>query len=275
MLSLILSLMIAQPQPTQLTVMSFNVRYDNPDDGENAWIHRMTWVADEMENADIIGVQEGLNHQVEQLATELAEYDWVGVGREDGKQLGEFSPIFFKSSMFELLGSKTFWLSEERDQPGSIGWDAALPRIATTAHLKDKRSGREFLIINTHFDHRGKVARLRSTELLLQFVKNRIKIPVLLLGDLNLTPDSDAYATLTKDEIFHDTRTAVISPPLGPIGTFSGFRKQDNLNEAPRIDYIFASHHFIILSYQAVMSEKNGRYVSDHLPIKVDLKISN
>ncbi len=270
----ICALLMTQAQPVELAVMSFNIRYDNPSDGENAWPHRVTWVAQEMAKGDIIGVQEGLSHQVEQLASELSEYEWVGVGRDDGKRAGEFTPIFFKTSMFELLETSMFWLSEDSDQPGSKGWDAALPRIATTAHLIDKRTEMEFLIINTHFDHRGQHARLHSAELLSESVKE-LEIPVLLLGDLNVTPDSEAYHTLVESEILRDSRITAVTSPLGPEGTFSGFTKQGNLDEAPRIDYIFASDHFKVRTYEAVVSEKNGRYVSDHLPVKVEVLLTN
>jgi len=272
MIAFIFALFISQTSSIDVTVMSFNIRYDNPDDGENAWTHRATWVANEMSNADIIGVQEGLSHQVEQLATKLIDYNWTGVGRDDGKRGGEFTPIFFKAAIFELLSSNTFWLSETPNQSGSKGWDAALPRIATTAHLKDKRTGIEFLIINTHFDHRGRVARLQSAQLLADYVRD-VEMPALLMGDFNMTPQSDAYEALLEDEILRDSRTEVRTPPSGPVGTFSGFIKQENLNEAPRIDYIFTTHDFIIRQYESVISVKNDQYVSDHLPIKVDLQI--
>jgi len=271
MLILTLMLFLSQTVSVDFTVMTFNIRYDQPDDGESAWTHRMSWVADEMLKADIIGVQEALSHQAQQLNEVLVEYDWVGVGRDDGHQNGEFAPIFFKTSMFERLDFNTLWLSEFPDQPGSIGWDAMLPRIATSIFLRIRKTGAVIHIMNTHFDHRGVNARLQSAKLLVDHL-HTLDQPVILLGDFNATPDMDVHSVFLEHHL-RDTRLVTQKPPKGPVGTFSGFIQHDQLNKAPRIDYVFVSDHFIAQSYEAVVSVKNGRYVSDHLPVKVDVQI--
>ena len=274
MFNLLIMVVLAQPAPADFTAMSFNIRYDNPDDGASAWSHRVEWVASEMRQADLIGVQEALSHQVAQLAAQLPDYDWVGVGRDDGKEGGEFVPIFFKTAIFEPLGTTTFWLSETPEQPGSRGWDAALPRVATSVHLKVRGTDFDFHVVNTHFDHRGIEARLQSAKLLAERTQE-LSGPVLLLGDLNTISDSDAFVALTGEGLLEDAHVVSKMPPRGPVGTFSGFLENDQLNEAPRIDYVLVSPEWDVSSYEAVVSIQNGRYVSDHLPVKAQIQLTH
>ncbi len=273
MFHFLIMIVFAQSVPADFTAMSFNIRYDNPDDGASAWPHRVEWVASEMRQADLIGVQEALIHQVTQLAAQLPDYDWVGVGRDDGKEGGEFAPVFFRTTIFELLGTTTFWLSETPEQPGSRGWDAALPRIATSVHLRVRGTDLDFHVVNTHFDHRGIEARLQSAKLLAERIQE-FSEPVLLLGDLNTTPDTDIFAALTGEDLLRDSRTVSKMPAMGPVGTFSGFLENDQLNEAPRIDYILVSPDWSVASYEAVVSIQSGRYVSDHLPVKAQIQLT-
>ena len=272
MFSLIVLALALQSAPTDFTAMSFNIRYDNPEDGPSAWPHRVEWVANEMTEADLIGVQEALVHQVDQLAAQLSGYEWVGVGRDDGKDAGEFVPIFFKTEVFELLDTVTFWLSETPDVPGSRGWDAALPRIATAAYLRVRDTDVLFWVINAHFDHRGNQARLESAKLLARRAQALSdNAPVLVLGDFNTTPDTEVYAALTED-LLQDARTVSQNPPQGPTGTFSGFLESESLPKA-RIDYVFVSPAWTVQSYEAVVAISEGRYVSDHLPVKVSVRL--
>ncbi len=273
MLSILLMLLLIQIGSPEFTAMSFNIRYDNPDDGASAWLYRVDSVAAEMSGVDLIGIQEALSHQVHELALLLTGYEWVGVGRDDGESGGEFTPIFFKADVFDLLESNTIWLSETPNQPGSQGWDAGLPRIATSAHLKFRETGTDFLVINTHFDHLGTQARYGSAKLLSEYV-HEFSGPVILLGDLNSTPDSHPIAVLTERGTLQDAFTAGMRPNQGPIGTFSGFWERNDLDKAPRIDYILLSHHWRVISYEAIVSIQNGRYISDHLPVKVQLQLS-
>jgi len=272
MLSLVMTCLLIQAAPVSFTVMSFNIRYDNPDDGESAWHYRVDRVAREIAKAELIGAQEALSHQIEQLDAKLPGYEWVGVGRDDGKESGEFAPVFFKTAVFELLEFTTLWLSEIPDQPGSVGWDAALPRIATSVHLRIRGTDHDLQVINTHFDHRGAQARLQSARLLIEYVR-AFDRPVVLVGDLNATPDTDVLSVFTEGELLYDTRSASQSPPDRPFGTFSGFLERDQLNDAPRIDYILVSNDWKVNSYEAVVSIQDGRYVSDHLPVRSQLQL--
>ena len=150
-----------------INAMSFNIRYDNPEDGAQNWHHRKENVVRMLNfyDLDIIGMQEVLVSQLNYLKDNLKDYQAIGVGREDGKEKGEFAPVFFRKDRFKELKSGTFWLSETPEKV-SKGWDAALERIATWIVLKDKTTGKDFIFMNTHFDHRGKQARIESAKLL-------------------------------------------------------------------------------------------------------------
>ena len=179
-----------------IEVISYNIRYENLDDGENQWDLRKKTLINYLKNKSpsIVAMQEVLNSQLLDLNFSLSEYSFVGIGREDGKKKGEFCPIFFNKYRFELIESETFWLSETPEKI-SVGWDAALERICTYAKFKDLENNREFWVFNTHFDHIGVKARNESVELILKKIKevNKGKIPILLTGDFNLTPEKKTY----------------------------------------------------------------------------------
>src|SRR5687768_13070113 len=183
-----------------LRVMTFNIRYDEPRDGDNAWANRKTKVAGviRFHKADVVGVQEALLTQLRDLEQLLPDFAWCGVGRTDGKEAGEYSAIMYRRSRFQLLETKTFWLSETPETAGSKGWDAALPRIVTWAKFSDRVSKKTFFHFNTHFDHRGENARTESASLILRKIGEIAgKHPFILTGDLNVREDTDAYRTLT------------------------------------------------------------------------------
>lgn len=254
---------------SELTIMSYNIRYDNPDDGINAWPNRKDHVAEMMADvysADIIGVQEALKHQLDELQERMPGYSWVGVGRDDGKDQGEFSPIFYNKDRFDLIATNTFWLSETPDRPGSRSWDAAITRIATWARLSDQESGREFYVINTHFDHRGDVARVESARLITKFIEGLDEgIPVLLTGDFNVTEKSEAYAVLADSPILNDARYLSEEGHEGPTASFSNWETLQP--EESRIDYIFVNSHVSVLSHIIADDRYDGRFPSDHLPV--------
>jgi endonuclease/exonuclease/phosphatase family metal-dependent hydrolase len=157
----------AVAEPHYLRVMTFNIRYDEPRDKENAWPNRKELVASmiRFHHADLVGLQEALKRQLDDLEKLLPEYAWVGVGRGDGKTEGEYSAILYRKIRFTYLASSTFWLSETPDV-ASMGWDAAYPRIVTWVKLKDNRTSKTFFHFNTHFDNRGVLAREESSKLL-------------------------------------------------------------------------------------------------------------
>jgi len=248
-----------------MNVASFNLRYDNPQDGPNAWPARKEMVKAliRYHEFDIVGTQEGLAGQVADLA-QMEEFDHVGVGRDDGKQAGEHSAIFFRKSRFALLDKGDFWLSETPDRP-SLGWDATCcHRIVSWARLRERASGRVLYVFSAHFDHEGVVARRASSELLLRKIAEISRgEPAICTGDFNSTPDTPqmrAMATTMRDA-YQVSRT----PPYGPVGTYNGFRL-----DAPRrdrIDYIYVDRHFEVLKYAALGDSLHGGYPSDHHPV--------
>lgn len=255
-----------------INVMSFNIRYNNPNDGEHAWPRRKERVASviDFHQADLLGLQEVLRGQLDEIADLLPHFDWVGVGRNDGQDAGEFAPIFYRRDRFELLESGVFWLSETPDEIGSRGWDAALPRIATWAKFKDLQQEREILQLNTHFDHRGELARVRSAELILSRLEQLAGgLPTVVTGDFNVTPSSDVYQTMTS--VLADSKAVSETIPHGPNGTFAGFTAElDESND--RIDYVFVNPELIVRRYGVLGDQWNGRYPSDHQPVLIEIQ---
>ncbi|GAB5520514.1 MAG: endonuclease/exonuclease/phosphatase family protein [Rhodothermales bacterium] len=284
-LSLLLGLlMLSTPAAAQDTILSvramtFNVRYHNPDDGVHAWPHRADDVAATIAfwNTDVAGLQEVMRDQLDDLSARLPEYAWLGVGRDDGNDGGEFSPIFYKRERFAVVDHGTFWLSPTPDQVGSQGWDAALPRIATWARFRDKATDLVFLVLNTHFDHRGEEARVQSAGLLREQIQAKVtyglaKLPVILMGDFNVTPDHDAYTLLTAASPtphLYDTRHRAHHPVYGPEATFSGFTVGNESDR--RIDYVFTSAEWGVERYGVLNGHRDGHYPSDHLPVLAEL----
>jgi len=199
----------------------------------------------------------------------LVNYDYVGVGRDDGKEKGEFSAIFYDKNRLQALKSGTFWLSETPEKP-SKGWDAAYNRVCSYAVFKDKKSKKEFLALNLHFDHVGNVAKVQSADLILKKIKelNPGNLPIILSGDFNLTEDTEPIKIISKnlnDSFYHSE-----TPHYGPVGTFTAF----NINEIPkdRIDYIFVKG-FKVKSHRHINDRReNLLYPSDHFPVLVELK---
>ncbi len=266
-------------QPTETTaefnVMSYNIRYDNPGDSAHAWPFRKERVANliQYHEADLLGLQEALEHQLVYLDSAMSEYAWIGVGRDDGKSGGEFSPVFYREAMFELLDWGTFWLSETPEKP-STGWDAALPRIVTWTHLQHKPSGDTIYYFNTHFDHRGELAREESAKLIRRKI-NEIagEIPVVVTGDFNAAPDSAPYRAMVGDQGIQDAMDATILPHEGAMSSFSGFLVTDGLQPNRRIDYVFVSPEIEVQKHAILTDHRDGAYPSDHLPVIARVKL--
>lgn len=259
---------------SSLTVMSYNIRYNTPNDGINAWPNRKQQVGTmigERFGADVAGLQEALKGQIEDLQGMLPGYDWVGVGRTDGHEKGEYSPIFFNSKRLELLATDTFWLSEEPYRPGSKSWDAAITRVATWARFKDKSSGKEFYFVNTHFDHRGEQARAESAKLLMKKVPQIAgEAPVVITGDFNARPDSEPYQIITGNKSFRDALHVSQKQPEGPRITFNNWKEL--AEEGKRIDYIFVNQKVQVLNHQISDHKFNDYFPSDHLPVVAEIK---
>ena len=265
-------LLIPEASFSQTTnLISFNIKYDNTSDTINNWNKRKASLAKLIQHydADIIGIQEGLHNQVDYLNNALNGYSYVGVGRDDGQQKGEYSAIFYNSDKFKVLKTNTFWLSETPEKV-SVGWDASLERICTYALFENVRTKKQFWVFNTHFDHRGKQARVNSAQLIYKNIEeiNTTDLPVILMGDLNLTPDTEPIQFLKKN--LTDALEISQKPFYGPIGTFNGF-DQDRIMEN-RIDYIFVNN-IDVLSYTHIDDRMpNNMHISDHLPVLMTVK---
>jgi len=264
-----------------LRVMSFNLRYDEPKDGSNAWPHRRDMVASmiRFHDADLVGVQEALAPMLADLQERLPSHAWLGVGRADGKSGGEFSAIFYRTDRLELVDRGTFWLSETPEVPGSKSWDAALERIVTWARFRDRRTGKAFYHFNTHFDHQGEQARLESAKLLLRRLREKAGDgPALVTGDLNTVPGSAPYLTLTEagpqDDAsprpLRDALTVSEQPPHGPTGTWNGFKA---IEPGHRIDFVFVTDDVRVLRHGILSDTWDGRFPSDHLPVLAEIAL--
>jgi len=250
----------------ELIVLSYNIRYDNPNDGENQWKYRKEIIANYIKEIrpDIIGMQEVLDPQLVFLDISLTEFSFVGVGREDGKTKGEYSPILYNSNRLTLLQTDTFWLSET-PKVISVGWDAALERICTYAQFEHKETGQKFWVFNTHFDHIGELARIQSAKLILQKIKmlNINNFPVIITGDFNLTPDTAPIKMLQNSYI--DVMQKIPGDAINN-GTFTGFDKLSNGED--RIDYIFQKDLKIHNSSHIWLKTSSGHWASDHHPVQ-------
>ncbi len=256
---------------TTLTAITYNIRYDNPGDGEDAWPLRREYLAAQLRfyAPDVFGIQEGLHRQVEYLSKQLPAFARVGGGRDDGKEAGEYSALYFRKTRFGLLQSGTFWLSKTPDVP-SRGWDAALPRVCTYAHLYDSLAAKRIWVFNTHFDHIGVRARLRSAKLILLKIKelNKENDPVILMGDFNSEPKGAPAGLLSR--ALKDTRTVSQEPAFGPEGTFNAFQFHKPVKR--RIDYIFIEGNMRVKQHAVLSDSKNCHYPSDHLPVLARLE---
>ena len=252
---------------TPITVATYNVRYDNKGDGVNVWPNRKEKVKAliQFHEFDLFGTQEGLRNQLNDIA-ELKEFAFIGAGRDDGKEAGEHSAIFYKKDRFKVVQSGNFWLSETPDKPGK-GWDATCcNRICSWAKLNDLKAKKEFYFFSVHFDHQGVEARRQSGKLMVEKIKEiATNTPVILVGDFNSTPETEQIKIIQT--LLSDARNVTAMPPYGPEGTFNSF-KFDALMDK-RIDYIFVSKHFDVLKYGVLTDANQQRYPSDHQPVVV------
>lgn len=260
-----------------VNVMTYNLRYDNPEDSLNNWQYRKDNAAQivKLKKVDILGVQEALINQMNDLKERLPEYKAIGVGREDGKEKGEFSAIFYNASRFTAEQTGYFWLSETPEVAGSKGWDGACRRIATWALFKDKRSGKQFFAMNTHLDHKGVVARQKGISLILDRIHSLNKgLPTVLTGDFNSNPSSSVIKHVTDSndpQHLIDSRS-IAKHVSGTNWTFQDFDKLP-VKWRERIDYIFVNDKIDVTQYETVPEILDNTFLSDHCPVLTHLQI--
>lgn len=253
---------------SDLKIMTWNIRYNNPGDGVNAWPNRKEKVFSLLMDVKpaIFCLQEALDGQVNDVARALPGYAWTGVGRDDGAKNGEYVPIFYQKNKFKLVKTGYFWLSETPSIPGKLGWDAVCPRMVTWVALAGKSRDTLF-VFNTHFDHMGKTARIMSARLLVHAADSIAgNHPAIITGDFNATPSDTPYPIITGTG-FQDARLLSATDPKGPEYTFTGFATSGKPGD--RIDYIYLRNTKPVKSYQTNDESYQGNYLSDHLPVIV------
>ena len=255
-----------------IRTMSFNIRYGKANDGDNHWRTRHQLVLKTIKDykPDLLGTQETLNFQAEYLQKNLPKYASFGRSREKDPNQGEQCTVFYLKSRFELLDKGQFWLSEKPEEIGSKSWDSSLPRIATWVKLKDRSNKRTFIFLNTHFDHRGKVARHESAKLIARRVAE-FKLPTIITGDFNSGENSDPYKALVKNrmtEILDSFRAKYPEKQKGE-GTFNSWRGTDS---GARIDWVLSTSEFDVKQAAINKFNENGKYPSDHFPVTASLQ---
>jgi len=252
----------------EIKVMTYNIKYDNLNDTVNNWNDRKEKLVELIEhyNPSFIGMQEALHRQVIYIDSSLTNFAYIGAGRENGKQKGEYSEIHYDSTQYKVLEQNTFWLSETPEKV-SIGWDAALERICTYGLFENKETGKKLWVFNTHFDHKGEKAREKSAQLIIDRINqiNTDELPVVLTGDFNLAPDEKPIQNIKKH--MEDGQEITKSPFYGPSGTFNGFDPERVLDR--RIDYIFVEI-IAVENYLHIDDRlENLKYISDHFPVLI------
>jgi endonuclease/exonuclease/phosphatase family metal-dependent hydrolase len=259
-------------------VMSYNVRNSNAQDGEDAWPKRIELFFEPITrfDADLIGFQEVLAVQYDEITKRLGDYGLSGVARDDGKRKGEWSMVAYRKQRFEAVGQGDFWLSETPTVIGSKSWDAAITRICSWVRLREKATGRELVFANTHFDHKGVIARQEASKVLSKQLSEIAKgVPAILTGDFNINEDNPAYAVLVRP----DTPGAIrwidayrtVHPQRKPDeASFNGFK---DVTAGSRIDFVFHTSHFVATASEIDRTSRNGRFPSDHYPVTAVLTL--
>ncbi len=258
-----------QKEENAMRIMSFNIRCANV--GNDTWEDRIDIVTQSIidGNPDSVGVQEATPEWMETLNKTLGEkYSYVGVGRDDGDNEGEYSAIFYLKDKYNVVDSGTFWLSETPDEV-SFGWDAACRRVCTWVVLEDKATGQKYAHLNSHFDHVGIEARKNSVELIINKAKEFEDIPVVFTADMNVRQDGDNYNQFVESGVLKDTK--FIAPDTMDYCTYHDTKPTQH--DGDIIDYVMINDKFDATVYKVVTEGIDGRYVSDHYPIYADLII--
>ena len=255
--------------PAPLIVMSFNIRYGTANDGPDRWELRRGQLVDLLKthNPDVIGLQEALHFQIDEILAALTQYRMVGVGRSDGGQGGEYAAILYRSSRLTVRRTNTFWFSDTPEIVKSNTWGAALERICTWAWFDDK-DGTPFYVFNLHLDHVSQPARERSVGLLLERIAARTPaLPVVITGDFNTGETNPATRVMLQS--FRDT-FRVLHRDATEVGTANQFKL--GVTGGDKIDYVFVEPNTEVLSADIIRTAVNGRYPSDHFPVVATIR---
>jgi len=256
----------AQTKPTSdLKVMTFNIRYGTANDGDNSWQFRREIVFETVKKfgPEILGLQEALTFQIEEILKQFPNLALIGVGRDDGKQAGEYSCILYDKSRFKIDTTETFWFSETPTVPGSKHWGNNITRICTWAKFTDSVSKKKFYFYNVHLDHESQPSREKSTELLLTKMNMQSeKLPEILTGDFNCGDTNPAIRTITNGGLADSYR--VLHKKTADEGSFNEFK---GVTSGEKIDFIFISKHLKVKHAEIVKGSYNGKFPSDHFPV--------
>ncbi len=266
---------VNQPNKSRaMRVMTYNIRLATKADSVNYWPNRKALVSGliNYHQPDLLGVQEALPEQIDDLEKLLPQFSYYGVGRDDGKRQGEFSAIFYRKDRFKPLGSGTFWLSDTPNVPGSKGWDAAITRICSWVKFQDQQTNKTFYHFNTHFDHRGEKARENSSRLIVSKIKQMVgQLPVVITGDFNVPATATAYTTMVTGTGLQDAQQLTEIPTYGPDQSFNGFK----FGQMPsaKIDFIFVRTGIRVKRHAIITDSFENRYPSDHFPVLAEIEL--
>ena len=260
----------------EIDALSFNIRFDNPKDGENAWPNRKEMVGQwvKSESPDVIGLQEALRHQIDDIKKVATAYSEYGVGRDDGKSRGEHCTILYLKKRFSLDKSDcgTFWFSDTPEKIASKSWGNEIPRICTWCRFIEKKTDKGFYVYNVHYDHRSQPSRLGASKLIIQRISKRKRFndPIILMGDFNASENNPAIK-IFKDEPLNLVDTfRVVKPDEKMVKTFHGFR--GGSFSGGKIDHVFMLPKMgKVSSAEIVRFNKDKRYLSDHYPVRAKL----
>jgi endonuclease/exonuclease/phosphatase family metal-dependent hydrolase len=264
------TLLVCAAETGSLKVMSYNLRYASSS-GANTWPERRPVMANLLRQTapDVMGTQEGLYQQIRELASDLPDHDWIGLGREGGSK-SEFMAVFYRTARLEPVAFDHFWLSDTPEVVGSSTWGNSNKRMVTWVQFRDRQTRQQFCFVNTHFDHEIQLARERSAELLRARVeKLNSSLPVILTGDFNCTTNNKAYQVLVGSGFFQDTWYKAVTRRGEGLGTFNGFKAIPRDNS--RIDWILTRGDFRIIESEIVTQWQDKQFASDHFPITATL----
>lgn len=278
----ILTAAIATVMQSPIRVMSYNIRSCRASSGETVWTERREDVLNVVQanQPDVVGLQEPHHRQLAFLRDQLVPYRFVGRGRNDGNHEGEITAIGFNQQRFRLIDRETFWLSETPQTSGSVGWDAKYPRTVTNVTLHDNVSGTIFDVFNTHLDHEGDRARIEGARLL--YKKAALasqENPVLITGDFNAAESSKTYEVMlegpSSNQLFYDAKDVSALNQQTPSVTYSGDGTYGSIENGVKIDHIFVTPHWNVLSHGVLSYKGADRYPSDHLPLVASVMIKS